>query len=128
MAYYSDVIREVRMRRRVPAEMAVCVPCGDDARTAEEATAARQAMRQTRAQARAHVPRSFVEENRRKRQAGEEAPPRWIGRGSKCCADSCGLSGRPTYYCAGCHAEQEKCSGWYHLDCFFDSHAVQLKS
>lgn len=122
LAYYSCVVGAVSMRRRVPAEMALCVPCDGDA------AAARQAVRQTRAQARAHVPRCPVEENRRKRRAGEEAPPRWAGRGYACVDPACVIKPSPTYICMGCREERERCSGWYHLECFFRWHSLQLRS
>ena len=105
--FMSEVLNSVCVRQRMPGEMQV-------------AQASEGEMR-TRAQQKAHTPINVVEENRCKRRRGEDAPPRWQGRGSACMRTDCpeGLPKHPNIFCPGC-------DGWYHLCCFAKSHTCSL--
>jgi hypothetical protein len=123
LEFYTDVIRSVTMRQRLTTELRatqplpVSVPA--DSRTV-----------MTRTRLSLHVPRNFVSENRRSRQAGDsQVPPRWVGRGKHCCLQGeCHPQApkRPVWWCSGCAAEREECTGWYHEDCFWKRHSVRM--
>ena len=131
--YSSDVLSSVSMRERSSASLAAATTTAADG--CEEAAHGTRAA--TAAQQEKHRPRWFAQEARKRRRAeaasdgdARDGPCPAPARGAKCCmAPACapGEPKQPYIFCAGCKQEREKCSGWYHFDCYWKRHkAVSL--
>lgn len=118
LEFIRQTLASVSTRLRVPAHLQAlkAVQCDDT----EDAIPAQVT---TRAQAASHVPVDVRRENRKRRRAGLEAPPRWAGRSSTCCcAPHCpeGVPKHAEWWCGGCDR-------WYHPECFWPAHEVRVR-
>ena len=106
--FCEEILAEVSMRVREPAQLA--------------------AQAHTRGDARAHEPIDFSDARRKHaRTLGDESEcPPAAKRGHECARDDCdaGEPRRPRLYCPGCARAGKH--GWYHWACYWRSHCAQL--
>ena len=118
--FSSEVLRAVSTRRRQTAIV-----------RADGTTIGGAGMPATRAEAHAHEPRWFSAESRKRKRAEGGVSRAANCRGATCClSPDCaeGEPKRPSFFCAGCKRERDKCNGWYHWSCYWKRHrAVSIE-